>query len=127
MSLRVLLIHDPLLLRSLLLLTPGLSCLLALSVSLLQEVLLHAGPVSVGFLFALNAQRGPIRFCFKSLDSSASQRGHTGRMYTHLSVERELLDFIDAVDHHVHERKQSVHVFGRGVAHSRHYRHTQNP
>lgn len=46
----------------------------------------------------------------------------------HLSVETEFLDFIDAVDHHVHEREERVHVFGRGVAHARHYmhKHTQN-
>lgn len=54
LSLWVLLIHDPLLLGSLLLLPASLRCLLSLSVSLLQEVLLHPGPVSVSFLFALN-------------------------------------------------------------------------
>ena len=54
LSLRVFLVHDPLLLGSLLLLTAGLCSLLTLSVSLLQEVLLHAGPVPVGLLFALN-------------------------------------------------------------------------
>lgn len=43
----------------------------------------------------------------------------------HLSVETELLDFIDAVDHHVHEGEQRVHVFGRRVAHAGHY--TQKP
>lgn len=45
------------------------------------------------------------------------------RSPANLSVETEFLDFIDAVDHHVHEREQSVHVFGRGVAHARHYTH----
>ena len=40
---------------------------------------------------------------------------------THLPVEAELLDLVDAVDHHVHQRKQAVHVFGGGVAHARHY------
>lgn len=42
-----------------------------------------------------------------------------------LSVETEFLNFIDAVDHHIHKREQSVHVFGRGVAHARHYTCTQ--
>lgn len=42
------------------------------------------------------------------------------RVFTYLSVETEFLDLIDAVDHHVHQRKQSVHVFGRSVAHTRH-------
>lgn len=58
LSLRVLLIHDPLLLSSLLLLPASLSCLLALSMSLLQEVLLHTGPVSVSFLFPLGKTEG---------------------------------------------------------------------
>jgi len=40
----------------------------------------------------------------------------------YLSVKTKLLDFIKAVDHHVHERKQRVHVFGRRVAHARHYK-----
>lgn len=53
LSLGILLVHDPLLLRSLLLLTASLGGLLALSMGLLQEVLLHAGAVSVGFLLAL--------------------------------------------------------------------------
>lgn len=53
LSLRVFLIHDPLLLGSLLLLAARLGCLLTLSVSLLEEVLLHTGTVSVSFLFAL--------------------------------------------------------------------------
>lgn len=39
----------------------------------------------------------------------------------YLSVQTELLDFIDAVDHHVHEGEQRVHVFGRCVAHAGHY------
>lgn len=63
LSLRVLLIHDPLLLGSLLLLPACLGCLLTLSVSLLQEVLLHTGPVSVSFLFALNIQGGQKGTC----------------------------------------------------------------
>lgn len=58
LSLRVLLIHDPLLLSPLLLLPTGLGRLLTLSVSLFQEVLLHTGPVSVSFLFALKIQEG---------------------------------------------------------------------
>ncbi len=58
LSVRVLFIHDSLLLGSLLLLPACLGCLLTLSVSLLQEVLLHTGTVSVSFLFALNIQRG---------------------------------------------------------------------
>lgn len=58
LSLRVLLIHDPLLLGSLLLLPTSLGCLLTLSVGLFQEVLLHTGPVSVSFLFALKIQEG---------------------------------------------------------------------
>lgn len=53
----VLLIHDPLFLSPLLLLPAGLGRLLALSVRLLQEVLLHASSVPVGLLFALNAGR----------------------------------------------------------------------
>ena len=57
LSLRVLLGHDPLLLGSLLLLPASLRCLLPLSVSLLQEVLLHTGTVSVSLYFALNIQR----------------------------------------------------------------------
>lgn len=56
LSLRVLFIHDPLLLCSLLLLPPCLGCLLTLSVSLLQEVLFHTGTVFISFLFALNIQ-----------------------------------------------------------------------
>lgn len=44
-----------------------------------------------------------------------------GKKAAHLSVEAELLHFVDAVDHHVHEGEQGVHVFGRRVAHARHY------
>lgn len=43
----------------------------------------------------------------------------------HLSVEAKLLDFVNAVDHHVHERKQRIHVFGRSVAHAWHYTHNK--
>lgn len=39
---------------------------------------------------------------------------------TDLSVQPQLLDFVDAVDDHVHEGQQSVHVFGGSVAHPRH-------
>lgn len=56
LSLRILLIHDPLLLRSLLLFAARLSGLLSLIVSLLQEVLLHASTVPVCFLLPLNTQ-----------------------------------------------------------------------
>jgi len=56
LSLRILLIHDPLLLRSLLLFAARLSGLLSLIVSLLQEVLLHASTVPVCFLLPLNIQ-----------------------------------------------------------------------
>lgn len=47
--------------------------------------------------------------------------GRTCRGAAHLSVQTELLDLVDAVDHHVHEGQQRVHVFGRCVAHARHY------
>lgn len=57
LSLRVLLVHDPLLLRSLLLLPAGLGGLLALSMGLLQEILLHTGTVLVSLLFALEIGR----------------------------------------------------------------------
>lgn len=58
LSLGVLLVHDPLLLSSLLLLSAGLGGLLTLSVGLFQEVLLHTGPVSVSLLLALNVSEG---------------------------------------------------------------------
>lgn len=58
LSLWVLLVHDPLLLSSLLLLSAGLGGLLTLSVGLFQEVLLHTGPVSVSLLLALNTSEG---------------------------------------------------------------------
>lgn len=56
LSLWVLLVHDALLLGPLLLLPPGLSGLLPLSVGLLQEVLLHAGAVPVRLQLALQTR-----------------------------------------------------------------------
>lgn len=41
---------------------------------------------------------------------------------THLSVEAKLLELVDAVDHHVHQRQQTVHIFGRCVTHPRHFK-----
>lgn len=56
-----------------------------------------------------------------------TQRGAPRRCNpAHLSVQAELLDFVDAVDHHVHERQQRFHVFGRSVAHARHYPETSS-
>lgn len=56
LSLWIFLIHDALLLGSLLLLPPGLSGLLPLGVGLLQEVLLNAGTVPVSLQFALHTE-----------------------------------------------------------------------
>lgn len=115
----VLLIHDPLLLSPLLLLPAGLGRLLALSVRLLQEVLLHASSVPVGLLFALKAERRKQTCCCAF--PLRAQRSRERPSAAHLSVETQLLDFVDAVDHHVHEGEQRVHVFGRRVAHAGHY------
>lgn len=56
LPLRVFFIHNSLLLSPLLLFPTGLGSLLTLRVSLLQEVFLHAGSVSVSLLFTLNIQ-----------------------------------------------------------------------
>lgn len=56
LSFWILFIHDSLLLGSLFLLAAGLGCLLALSVSLFQEVFFHPSPIPVSFLFSLNMQ-----------------------------------------------------------------------
>lgn len=61
LSLGVLLVHDALLLGSLLLLPPGLSGLLPLGVGLLQEVLLHAGAVPVRLQLALRTCTHSVR------------------------------------------------------------------
>lgn len=91
--------------------------------SLLQEVLLHASSVAVGFLFALNVEgEGAGR---RKRSNSSGKRKKKVAGEAHLSVQTELLDLIDAVDHHVHEGEQRVHVFGRRVAHARHYTQQQ--
>lgn len=92
--------------------------------SLLQEVLLDASSVAVGLLFALDVA-GEGGAGQRKTSNPNGKRKEKAAGEAHLSVQTELLDLIDAVDHHVHEGEQRVHVFGRRVAHARHYTQKQ--
>lgn len=142
----ILLVHDSLLLRPLLLLPAGLGSLLSLHVGQLQEVLFHPSPVLVSLLFTLCTEKSkqfvlisPQAGCRIST-SPTETWGCSGSVRTqwfwfrfhvmckdrkadstYLSVQPELLCFVNGVDNHAHQRQQRLHVLWGSVAWTRHW------